>query len=64
MRWIPALALGVACTAQAASGTEPFAWLKRAIDSARSASYAGTFVHTNGERTTTFRITHVNRNGE
>ena len=62
--WLPAIALGVACTAQAAPGNDPFAWLQRAASSARSANYAGTFVHTNGERTSTVRITHVNVGNE
>jgi sigma-E factor negative regulatory protein RseB len=38
--------------------------LQRATGSARTVSYAGTFVHTNGDRTSTFRITHLNVNGE
>ena len=63
-RWIPAVALGVACAAQASPGNDPLAWLKRASDAARLATYAGTFVHTNGDRTSTFRVTHVNAGGE
>jgi sigma-E factor negative regulatory protein RseB len=63
-RWIPALALGVACASQAAPGTEPLAWLQRAAQAARSTSYAGTFVHSNGDRTSTVRVTHVDVNGE
>jgi sigma-E factor negative regulatory protein RseB len=62
--WIPALALGVACAAQAAPGTDPLAWLQRAVQSARSTSYAGTYLHSNGDRTSTVRVTHVNANGE
>src|SRR5258706_4267888 len=62
--WIPALALGVACAAQAAPGTDPLAWLQRAVQSARLTSYAGTYVHSNGDRTSTVRVTHVNANGE
>jgi sigma-E factor negative regulatory protein RseB len=59
-RWIPAVAfLGVACAAQANPGNDPLAWLKRAAEAARSATYAGTFVHTNGDRTSTVRVTHV-----
>jgi sigma-E factor negative regulatory protein RseB len=54
----------MACTAQAAPADEPLAWLQKAAGSARSASYAGTFVHTNGDRTSTFRVTHLNVNGE
>ena len=63
-RWLPALALGVACTAQAAPGSDPQVWLQRAAQAARSNSYAGTFVHTNGDRTSTVRITHANVNGD
>ena len=64
-RWIPALALGVACGAQAAApGSDPIAWLQRAAEAARSSSYAGTFAHSNGDRTSTVRITHVNASGE
>ncbi len=68
-RWLPALALGIACTAQAASETasppaDPLAWLQRAIEAARASSYAGTFVHSNGQRMSTVRITHVNVGGE
>ena len=48
----------VACAAQAAPGEDPLAWLQRAAQAARAASYAGTFVHTNGDRTSTVRITH------
>ena len=62
--WIPALALGVACGAQAGPGTDPIAWLQRAAEAAKSASYAGTFAHSNGDRTSTVRITHVNVGGE
>ncbi len=64
-RWIPALALGAACCAQAAApGSDPLAWLQRAAEAARSSSYGGTFAHSNGERTSTVRITHMNVNGE
>jgi sigma-E factor negative regulatory protein RseB len=63
-RWIPALALGFACSAHANPGNDPLAWLQRAAQAARSTSYSGTFAHTNGDRTSTVRITHVNVNGE
>jgi sigma-E factor negative regulatory protein RseB len=63
-RLIPALALGVAYAAQAAPGSDPLAWLQRAAEAARSSSYGGTFAHSNGDRTSTVRITHVNVNGE
>jgi len=49
----------VACAARAAPGEDPLAWLQRAAQAARAASYAGTFVHTNGDRTSTVRISHV-----
>ena len=62
-RVLPALAVSVACSAQAAPN-DPLAWLQRASQAARQASYEGTYVHTNGERTTTIRITHVNSGGE
>jgi len=46
----------VACAAQAAPGEDPLAWLQRAAQAARGVSYAGTFVHTNGDNTSTVRI--------
>jgi sigma-E factor negative regulatory protein RseB len=49
----------VACAVKAAPGEDPLAWLQRAAQAARSASYAGTFVHTNGDRTNTVRISHA-----
>jgi sigma-E factor negative regulatory protein RseB len=59
-RWLPALALGLACSANAAPpSNDPLAWLQRAAQASRTASYAGTFVHSNGERTATVRVTHV-----
>jgi sigma-E factor negative regulatory protein RseB len=62
-RLLPAFALGLACTAQAAPG-DPMAWLQRAIEASRQASYVGTYVHTNGDRTSTVRVAHVNAGGE
>jgi sigma-E factor negative regulatory protein RseB len=62
-RVLPALALGFACNAQAAPN-DPVAWLQRAAQAARQASYEGVYVHTNGERTSTVRVTHVNSAGE
>jgi len=59
-RLIPALALGVACAAQGAPGNDPLAWLQRAMQAARTATYSGTYVHSNGGRTSTVRITHAN----
>jgi sigma-E factor negative regulatory protein RseB len=52
------LAVGVACAAQAAPG-DATAWLQRAAQAARHASYEGTYVHTNGDHTSTVRVTHV-----
>ncbi len=63
--WLPAAALGMACAAAVAAPPEndPVAWLQRAVQAARTTSYAGTYVHTNGERTSTIRVTHVFANG-
>ena len=44
--------------------TDALGWLQRATEAARNASYAGTYVHSNGERTSTIRITHVTVNGD
>jgi sigma-E factor negative regulatory protein RseB len=62
-RPVPALAIGIACSAQAAPN-DPLDWLQRAVQASRSASYAGTFVHINGDRISTVRITHVNASGD
>lgn len=62
-RILPVLAFGFACTAQAAPN-DPLAWLQRASQAARQASYEGTYVHSNGDRTSTIRITHVNAAGD
>lgn len=62
-RLLPAFAVGVACAAQAAPG-DPMAWLARASQAARQASYEGTYVHTNGDHTSTVRVTHVANGGE
>ena len=62
-RWIPALALGVACGVQAAPD-DAAGWLARAIQAARQASYEGTYAHSNGDRTSAVRITHVNVGNE
>ena len=45
--------------AGAAPGEDALAWLQRAAQAARGASYSGTFVHTNGDRTSTVRISHA-----
>jgi sigma-E factor negative regulatory protein RseB len=63
-RQIPALALGLLGPAQAAVPANPLAWLQRATQAARQASYEGTFVHINGERTSTVRVTHLNSGTE
>ena len=63
-RWLPALALGLACQAHAAASGDGVAWLQRAVQASRNVSYAGTYVHTNGDRISTVRVTHVNSNGE
>ena len=62
-RLIPALALGFACSAQAAPN-DPLALLQRAAQSSRQISYEGVYVHTNGDRTSTVRVTHLNQAGE
>ena len=62
-RLVPALALGIACSAQAAPN-DATGWLQRALQAARTATYAGTFVHTNGDRISTVRVTHVNAAGD
>ncbi len=55
-----ALALGAACGAAAAPpGNDPLEWLQRAAQAARSASYSGTYAHSNGDRTSTIRVTHI-----
>ncbi len=63
-RFLQALALGFACSAQAAPGGDGLGWLQKAAESARATNYTGTFVHTNGDRTQTVRVTHVNAGGE
>jgi sigma-E factor negative regulatory protein RseB len=62
-RLMPALAMGIACSAQAAND-DALGWLQRALQASRTASYAGTFVHMNGDRLSTVRITHVNAGGD
>ena len=63
-RLLPAVALGVACAAHAAPGGDPLDWLKRAAQGARHASYEGTYVHINGDHTSTVRVTHVAAGGD
>jgi sigma-E factor negative regulatory protein RseB len=40
------------------------AWLQRAAQAARQASYEGVYVHTNGDRISTVRVTHITGAGE
>ncbi|HZZ93607.1 MAG TPA: MucB/RseB C-terminal domain-containing protein [Usitatibacter sp.] len=64
-RWLPALALGLACQAHGAPPpADARAWLQRAVEASRDVSYAGTFVHTNGDRISTVRVTHTNSGGD
>ena len=63
-RFLPALAVGMACSSQAAPSADPLAWLQRAAQAARAASYEGVYVHSNGDRTSTLRVTHVNAGGD
>jgi len=62
-RILPALALGFACSAHAGP-SDPMAWLQRATQAARQASYEGVYVHTNGDRISTVRVTHITGAGE
>jgi sigma-E factor negative regulatory protein RseB len=62
-RILPALALGFACGASAAPN-DPMAWLARAAQAARQATYEGVYVHTNGDRTSTVRVSHATHAGE
>ena len=62
-RILPALALGFACSAHAGP-SDPMAWLQRAAQAARQASYEGVYVHTNGDRISTVRVTHITGAGE
>jgi sigma-E factor negative regulatory protein RseB len=62
---LPAIAIGIACSGvHAAPANDPLTWLQRAANAARSTTYVGTFVHTNGDRTSTYRVTHVSTGGE
>ena len=64
-RILPALALGFACSAHAQGNpSDPLAWLTRAAQASRQATYEGVYVHTNGDRTSTVRISHANHAGE
>ena len=62
-RWLPALVVGLAFQARAAA-PDAQGWLERAVQAARTVSYAGTFVHANGDRISTVRVTHTNNNGD
>jgi sigma-E factor negative regulatory protein RseB len=62
-RLVPVLAVGVACAAQAAP-PDATAWLQRAAKAARQSTYEGTYVHTNGDHTSTVRVTHLANGGD
>ncbi len=62
-RFLPAFAAGLAWSVQAAP-PDPLSLLQRAAQASRQVNYEGTYVHTNGERTSTIRISHVNSGGE
>ncbi|MEO7744530.1 MAG: MucB/RseB C-terminal domain-containing protein [Usitatibacter sp.] len=62
-RMIPAFAAGLACSVQAAP-PDAMSHLQRAAQASRQATYEGTYIHTNGERTSTVRISHVNSGGD
>ena len=62
-RILPALALGFACSAHGAP-SDPLAWLHRAAQASKQASYEGVYVHTNGDRISTVRVTHLTGAGE
>lgn len=57
--WIPAAAL----PAFAGPGQDPVAWLQRAVEAARTGTYAGIVVHATGERSSVTRIAHFFANG-
>ena len=61
-RILPALAFA-ACSAQAAPA-DAMAWLQRATQAARQASYEGVYVHMNGERVSTLRVSHIAAGGD
>jgi sigma-E factor negative regulatory protein RseB len=63
-RILPALALGFACTVQASNTADPLSWLTRAVQASRQVSFEGVYVHTNGDRTSTVRISHASSGGE
>jgi sigma-E factor negative regulatory protein RseB len=62
-RMIPAFAAGLAWSVQAAP-PDAMSLLQRAAHASRQVTYEGTYVHTNGERTSTVRISHVNSGGD
>jgi sigma-E factor negative regulatory protein RseB len=61
-RWAAAGAFATSACANAPE--DPMSWLQRITDSGRNTAYAGTFVHTNGNRTSTVRVTHRVVGGE
>jgi sigma-E factor negative regulatory protein RseB len=62
-RVLPALALGFACSVHA-DPVDPVSLLHRAAQASRQVTYEGIYVHANGDRTSTIRVTHLNHNGE
>src|SRR6188508_1086899 len=62
-RFLPALALGLACSAHA-QPSDPMAWLARAAQASRQVTFEGVYVHANGDKTSTVRIAHANNSGE
>jgi sigma-E factor negative regulatory protein RseB len=62
-RVLPALALGFACNAHSAPA-DAMAWLSRAAAAAREATYEGVYVHVNGERISTVRVSHASQGAE
>jgi sigma-E factor negative regulatory protein RseB len=62
-RMLPAIAAGLAWSVQAAP-PDAMSLLQRAAQASRQVNYEGTYVHTNGERTSTVRVSHVNAGGD
>lgn len=56
---LPALVLLASGPSAAETGIDPITWLQRAAASARQATYSGTIMHVQGERSSTSRITHL-----
>jgi sigma-E factor negative regulatory protein RseB len=47
-----------------ADPVDPVSLLHRAAQASRQVTYEGIYVHANGDRTSTIRVTHLNQNGE